>query len=66
MVDWAAFTLPEKNFLKTLCYFVNFAILVPHAGQAALSIGLPFDVSSFVTWLSSTFTFSLHFTQYID
>jgi hypothetical protein len=45
---------------------VNFAILVPHAGHLALNIGLPFDVTSLVMALSSTFTFFLHFTQYID
>ena len=47
-------------------YFVNFAILVSHAGHLALNIGFPFDVNSFVMAVSSTFTFFLHFTQYID
>ncbi len=47
-------------------HFVNFAILIPHVGQFALSIDLPLVVVSLVTLLSSTSTFFLHLTQYID
>ena len=47
-------------------YFVNFAILVPQVGHLLLSIDLPFDVVSLVTFSSSTWTFFLHFTQNIS
>jgi len=47
-------------------YLVNFMTLVPHAGHADFSSGLPFIVVPRWTFVSSTATFFLHLRQYIS
>jgi hypothetical protein len=43
----------------------NFVIPVPHVGQLARNIGLPFFAVSLRVCASSTSFFARHFTQYI-
>ena len=47
-------------------HLVNFMTLVPHAGQADFSKGLPLVVVPRWTFASSTATFFLHLRQYIS
>ncbi len=58
--------LQKRRNEREAFHFVNLVIFVPHVGQIARSMFLPFEVFALVAALSGTVFFSLHFTQYIS